>query len=54
MDTDTAMDMDMDMDMATMFMVTARLHQDTERQRKLNMKVYKEENMAIIYFAPEN
>lgn len=41
---------DMDMDMVKMFMATAQLHQAMERQRKLSMKVYKEENMAIIYF----
>lgn len=51
MDTDMAMDTDMVMVM--MFMVTAQLHQAMERQRKLSMKVYKEENMAIICFAPE-
>lgn len=51
MDTDMAMDMDMVMVM--MFMATAQLHQAMERQRKLSMKVYKEENMAIIVFAPE-
>lgn len=50
---DTDMAMDTDMVMVTMFMATAQLHQAMARQRKLSMKVYKEENMAIICFAPE-
>lgn len=50
---DTDMAMDTDMVKVTMFMATAQLHQAMARQRKLSKKVYKEENMAIICFAPE-
>lgn len=53
MDTDMVMVTVTVMVMVMMFMATAQLHQAMERQRKLSMKVYKEENMAIICFAPE-
>lgn len=46
------MDMDRDRDMGMMCMAI-QLHQAMERQRKLSMKVYKEENVAIIYFTPK-
>lgn len=46
------MDMAMDRDMGIMSMVI-QLHQAMERQRKLSMKVYKEENVANIYISPK-
>lgn len=47
------MDMGTDRDMGMMSMAVER-HQAMEKQRKLSMKVYKEENMAFIYISSEN